>query len=233
MIPLPGTAISIGRQFINLSNELTTAVLLTIDAGWDLALLHSPQLNSQADEVTITERLRDAMRAALISRDLPWRNNMVILPGTESRSQPGMAKPDGRTDIPLFFTPIFSELGEHDPHAIIECKRVSEGDGHLTREYVIEGVDRFKIGKYAGNHAKGFMIGYVLSGRKDAIVLGINNYLNSKKRVDEMLDSTGIEGVIEWWRSKHPRGKGKQAIAIHHMLLSLVAMDMGQAECPT
>ena len=67
----------------------------------------------------MTERLRDGMRIAL--KNSPWKQIMV-LPGTESRSKSNVMLPDGRTDIPLAFVEIFLRTQEHDPHAIIECK---------------------------------------------------------------------------------------------------------------
>jgi hypothetical protein len=32
---------------------------------------------------------------------------------------------------------------------------VAEGDTTLAREYVVEGIDRFRTGKYAENHIRG------------------------------------------------------------------------------
>jgi hypothetical protein len=85
---------------------------------------------------------------------------MKAIPGTESRSNASVVLPDGRTDIPIFFIEVFFESQDHDPHAVVECKRIAAGDRRLCREYVVEGVDRFRIGKYGQNHAIGFMVGY-------------------------------------------------------------------------
>lgn len=112
----------IGRRFINLRHKTVTAILRTVEAGWALAS-RSLDVNADAFEVVITEQLRDGMRDAL--RDTPWSKNMTVLPGTESRSRQEVLLPDGRTDIPIFLTPIFWQSGEHDPHAIIECKRIA------------------------------------------------------------------------------------------------------------
>src|SRR5947208_3235224 len=106
----------------------------------------------------------DSMRQAMAQKRLPWRRTMIVLPGTESRSQVGMTRPDGRTDIPLIVIEIFLRYGEHDPHAIVECKRLSQNDARLAREYIVEGIDRFCTGKYASNHNQGFMVGYIANG---------------------------------------------------------------------
>lgn len=217
-LPL-GQSAAVGRRFINLSTEVTVAVLRTVEAGWQLAL-DRREVESAADEVTITECLRDAMRLALVRHHFPWRKTMIIAPGTESRSQPGMTAPDGRTDIPLFLTKIFTRSGEHDPHAILECKRVAEGDATLAREYVVEGIDRFRSGKYGENHGRGFMIGYVLSGSPAGVVQGINSYLAGRSRDAETLSHSTLGGLIEGWTSEHPR-ESRGPIALHHAMLAV------------
>lgn len=216
-LPL-GQSAAIGRQFIDLSTELTVAVIRTVEAGWEIAL-GRPEVTPSSDEVTMTECLRDAMRVALVQHRFPWRKTMIVAPGTESRSQPGMTAPDGRTDIPLFLTRVFVRSGEHDPHAILECKRVAEGDTDLAREYVVEGIDRFRTGKYGENHGRGFMVGYVLSGSPSGVVAGINAYLMRKSRAPEALAASPIASM--GWDSTHPRLADARPIAIHHALLAV------------
>ena len=70
---------------------------------------------------------------------------MVVLPGTGSRSRWDLDRLDGRTDIPILLVAILGTLGDHDPH-------------HCA-EYVREGIDRFRTGKYGAHHATGFMAG--------------------------------------------------------------------------
>lgn len=212
-----GRPVAVGRRLIDLKPELFTAILQTIDAGWEIALKR-PEVKPDAGEVQMTECLRDAMREALISKKLPWRKTMIIAPGTESRSQPGMTVPDGRTDIPLFLTTVFAASGEHDPHAIIECKRVAEGDAHLAREYVVEGIDRFRTGKYAANHARGFMVGYVVAGASNGVVDGINKYLAGRRRKHESLESWTVAGVVSAWISHHDRPSSSTQIRLHHAM---------------
>ncbi len=223
-LPLNRSA-AIGQQFIDLSPELTVAIVRTIEAGWQVAL-DRREINMAADEVTITECLRDAMRVALVSNGFPWRKTMIIAPGTESRSRPGMTAPDGRTDIPIFLTPVFARSGEHDPHGIIECKRVAEGDAALAREYVVEGIDRFRSGKYSNNHSRGFMIGYVLRGSGQGVVNGINSYLAGRSRSAEMLSPDTIHDFAVSWHSQHSRAGIVTVISLHHAML-LVSGNAG------
>jgi hypothetical protein len=217
-LPLDESA-AVGRVFINLSPDVTLAVIRTVEAGWPIALAR-PEVTPLADEVTITECLRDAMRAALVKHRFPWRKTMIVAPGTESRSRAGMVSPDGRTDIPVFLTRVFARVGEHDPHVILECKRVAEGDTGLAREYVVEGIDRFRMGKYGENHRRGFMIGYLLSGSAQGAVEGVNRYLTGRSRDAETLVPSAVRGNPCTWESEHPR-KSRGPIALHHEMLAI------------
>lgn len=214
---------TIGRRFINLQHKIVRAILRTVEAGW----VHASQwsdVNTDAYEVVMTERLRDGMRDAL--HGTPWSKNMIVLPGTESRSRQKVLLPDGRTDIPILLTKIFSQSGEHDPHAIIECKRIAGNAPRLCREYVVAGIDdRFRTGKYAGNHSTGFMVGYLIAGSASAAVAGINNYLNGKKRGTEHLERSTLIDEPWVWGSSHPRSN-TPPIEIHHAFLKI-----GSAHC--
>ena len=208
-----------GRQFIDLTSEITTTIMRTVEAGWTLAL-QSPDIGADAGEVAMTERLRDGMRSALKSGQFLWGSTMVVLPGTESRSRPEVRVPDGRTDIPIMLIQIFFRFGEHDPHAIIECKRIAGGNSRLCREYVVEGMDRYRSGKYAGNHSTGFMVGYLIAGSVVDAVGDINNYLNDRSRQNENLKRSNLISEPWVWSSSHPRS-GTSPIEIHHAFLKI------------
>ncbi len=216
-----GEPVATGHQFIELAHEVATAILRTVEVGWALGS-KSPDANTDVGEVEITERLRDGMRQALRLGRMPWGKTMVVLPGTESRSRPDMLVPDGRTDIPILSIEIFRRFGEHDPHAIIECKRVDGNSAYLCREYVTEGIDRFRTGKYSGNHSTGFMVGYLLAGDEQMAATGINSILTRKSRYNENLKPSGL--VVEsWaWGSLHPR-EGTSPIELHHAFLAFTA----------
>ncbi len=210
-----------GRRFINLSPDIATVILRTVKAGWTFAL-QSMDVNTGAGEVEITERLRDGMRCALKSGHFPWGKLMAVLPGTESRSRPEVPVPDGRTDIPILWIEIFLRYGEHDPHAIIECKRIAGDNSFLCREYVVEGIDRFRTGKYSGNHSIGFMTGYLIAGDANAAALRINKYLNFKSRSAENLKPSNLISKSWVWRSCHPRTTNSP-IVLHHAFLGFAA----------
>lgn len=211
-----------GQGLIPLSNEIAAAILQTLEAGWKIATTNSG-LNATAGEVEISERLRDGMRKALNDKMFQWSRAMTVLPGTESRSRPQVLTPDGRTDIPIFIIEIFAQYGVHDPHAIIECKRIAGSDSNLCRLYVVEGIDRFQTGKYAGNHRVGFMVGYLLSGDAAAAVSRINQYLTRKGRKAELLEPSDIIKKSWVWGSKHSRKESSFPIELNHAFFKLKA----------
>ncbi|TGQ51610.1 hypothetical protein EN836_23455 [Mesorhizobium sp. M1C.F.Ca.ET.193.01.1.1] len=169
----------------------------------------------------MTEQLRDGMRAALNSGRLPWGKSFIVALGMESRSTPSTTTPDGRTDIPVYVVAVFLRYGEHDPHAIIECKRLDGADTHLCREYVVEGVDRFRTGKYAENHAAGFMAGYLLRGDAAEAAGGVNAYFRRVRRTAEQLAISDIVDDPSFWRSAHRRAHPSPPIELHHALLGM------------
>ena len=208
----------IGQPRGNLRREVAAVILRTVKDGWTLAL-ESPHVNARCGEVALTEQLREGMRCALISGELQWGKYLVVLPGTESRSSPEVEVPDGLVDIAILSIELFESghLGSegHDPHAIIECKRITSKDSRLCREYVGEGINRFRSGKYASRHLIAFMAGYLISGEATDAVAKINRYLDRA----EKLQRSKLDDESWAWQSCHPRSK-PPPIELHHALLS-------------
>lgn len=196
---------------IDIGQERCGAILRTIEFGWHLA---SPDVHRDLREIELTECLRDGMRDALARLGEAWCRTVTILPGTESRSLRRRV-PDGRTDVSVFFAELREVYDEHDPHAIVECKRIAEQRTDLCRLYVVEGGDRFRSAQYGHRHVVGFMVGYLIAGTIDGTVDKINRYLPS----DEAL--AGCTVVEEPWTrsSRHPRQDGLAPISLHHAFL--------------
>jgi len=211
---------AIGRPFVDLSEEIATAILRTIEGGWQIAMTRA-DANPTANEVPLTECLRDGMREALDRGGLPWGRSMIVAAGTESKSRAGLLRPDGLTDIPLYLIQVFVSTGAHDPHAIIECKRVADGNATLNRAYVVEGIDRFRDGKYASDHRVGFMVGYVIAGSPASIVEAINAYLDGTGRPDERLSPSDLITSDAQWASEHRRPSPATPIRLHHAMLAM------------
>ena len=222
--PLSG---ALGRRFIDIHRERSDAILEILDAGWKRTVIY-PEVHAGVGEVEITEHLRAGMQDAVDTRAAAaapgvaarWKK-MTVLPGTETLSRPEVSRPDGRTDIPVFFQDIREEYNEQRPHAIIECKRIAGSDAGLCRLYVVEGIDRFKTGKYAANHAVGFMAGYLLSGDAGSATVGVNKHLTRKGRQSEHLGSSTLPNA-SWVRtSRHPRPAPAEPIDLHHAFFGL------------
>lgn len=213
------TPAAVGRTFIELAPDVVAAILLALFDGWRQAQ-SVKDVRVDAGEVLMTERLRDGMRRAL--KNSPYQ--LIVLPGTESRSKADMALPDGRTDIPLMQVSIFLRAQEHDPHAIIECKRIAGLDTHLCREYVVAGMDRFIQGKYGENHAIGFMAAYVLSGAPAESADGVNAYLERVSRPADRLTPSDID-EMPTWQSRHARPKPSKSMRLHHVFLGFTGVS--------
>ena len=203
-------------QPIDLGRDTIVTILRVIEEGWTHA--QAKGATAAVKEEPLTEKLRDGMRLAN-SRPHP----MIVLAGTQTRSTPDVPKPDGLTDIPLMYINIFFQFAVHDPHAIIECKLVAVGNRGLRRKYVVNGIDRFRDGKYSGTHTAAFMAGYVLVGTFDEVVRGINSYLARQGRPHERLGQSTI--IKEPWcrESEHPRRLTQGPIALHHAFLSFAS----------
>ena len=206
---------------LDIGRDRIATILRTIERGWKRALAE-PGIRAGIPEVDLNECLRDGMREAVEPRVGGRGPKMLVAPGTESRSTPAVRIPDGLTDIPVYVLAIWEACHDHDPHAIIECKRVAGSDARLCREYVRQGIDRFVVGKYGGRHAAGFMAGYLEAGNADHAARGINRYLAAKNRHDELLGPSMVLKA-EWERSSHhPRSGGQAPLDLYHAFLEFV-----------
>lgn len=209
---VPAENQNVAGRLIELAPHLVTTILQVIEEGW----AHAKATGATATdhERPLAEHLRRGMRAAI---SLP--GSMVVQRGTESVSSQAALEPDGLTDIPLFFVEIFFQSLDHDPHAIIECKRIAGGDRHLRREYVVNGIDRFRDGKYSSQHKTAFMVGYVVAGTIDDAAAGVNKYLARRRPIGERLGESTVVLRPSFRESKHPR-LIHGPIVLHHAFLS-------------
>ena len=219
MFDQPLQSVMSEQQFLDIRPERCAFILRLLDEGWK-RISGGPDVNPDAGEVEITECLRDSMREVLKGELFKWRKRIWVLEGTESRSTPHARRPAGIPDIPISFSEIREEFDDHDPHAMIECKRMAGSCTDLCRRYVVDGIDRFKTGKYASSHVLGFMAGYLLSDGPQSATHGINRYLTGKRRRDERLESSTICDELWAKSSVHERPALKVPITLHHAFLS-------------
>lgn len=174
----------------------------------------------------MTEALLNGMRSHLDSRwrtavgsSVEWRENITVARGTEVPPCRGQSGLRGIPDIAVYFHDIRVRLNYHDPHAVVECKRVSCGCRKLCRLYVHEGIDRFVSGKYARDHRVGFMIGYLLDGSIALVVELINGCLEDELPASESLVTFDSEGSRSIHISRHARPKLPTSVVVHHTFL--------------
>ncbi len=205
----------LGRQFIDIHGERCDAILQILEAGWKRASDY-PEVHPGAGEVEITERLRDGMRAVFGggSRRVVQKDDRVA--GDRVAVEP--ARFEARR------THGHSDLLQRHPRGVRRTRstrdrRAQTGHGNraeLCREYVIEGINRFVTGKYAGNHAFGFMAGYLLSGDAASAATRINAYLTGKGRRSERLGLSSFPAAPWARRSRHRRPDSAEPIVLHH-----------------
>ena len=80
-----------------------------------------------------------------------------------------------------------------------EAKRLKQNDSNLKREYITEGINRFVSKKYP----MGCMLGYLLEGKKDETINGINSLLEKDKRGAETLNIKSNRVIKSYYESVH------------------------------
>lgn len=216
---LPSSKDILAAGTLDIGRDRLATILQTIRRGWDRVRQLS-EVRAGTPEVELNVWLRKGMTEAVEPRKRGPGPRMRISMGTETLSDDSIRVPDGRVDIAIDFPAILEALQDHDPHAIIECKRVAGTDSRRCREYVTEGIDRFASGKYGGRHAVGFMVGYLESGTADLAAQGINRYLDFRGRSTEHLGPAVVLDA-DWARSsRHPRQGYAEPLDLHHAFLA-------------
>ena len=180
-------------------------VLKAIADGW-AAATENDMLKASLGERELTRWLIVGMRRTM--RDL----GVTVARGTET--------PEGNVpDICISFQTLREEEDEHEPHAVVECKRVAGSDSTLCARYVRQGLIRFKERKYGKRRAHGFMVGYLLSGSGDEAVRRINVFLARHWSEVDWLWKTELPTSLSMWRSRHSR-PAEQPIEVMHQFLA-------------
>lgn len=81
----------------------------------------------------------------------------------------------------------------------MEAKRLKEKDSDLKRAYINEGMDRYISEKYP----IGCMLGYLLDGKTDETVNGINSLIIKDKRNTETLNLISNKLLKSYYESTH------------------------------
>lgn len=91
----------------------------------------------------------------------------------------------------------FSKNEEYD--YFFEAKNLKQDDSALKRRYIDTGIDNFVSGKYAN----GSLVGYLLKGKTNETIGGINKLLEKDKRKAEVLISKNHNLIKNYCESEH------------------------------
>lgn len=193
-----------GRS-VELARGQVLTVLTAIADGWQAAT-GNDSLTASLGEREVTRWLIGGMRRTM------GHLGVTVARGTET--------PEGNVpDICISFQKLREEKDEHEPHVVVECKRVAGDDSELCRLYVRKGMSRFKERKYGKRRFHGFMVGYLMSGSGDEAVEGINVYLVRHWGEADCLKKTELSTSLAVWQSRHSR-PAEQPIEVMHQFFA-------------
>lgn len=84
-------------------------------------------------------------------------------------------------------------------HCYMEAKRLKQRDSNLKRAYINEGMERYISKKYP----IGCMLGYLLEGKPNETIQGINTLLKKDKRETEVLNHKEEKLLKSYYESNH------------------------------
>jgi len=90
-------------------------------------------------------------------------------------------------------------ISKFECKCFFEAKRLKQKDSGLKRDYINEGIDRFISKRYP----LGCMLGYLLEGKTDETIKGINSLLKKDKRHTEILNFTSNKLFKFYYESNH------------------------------
>ena len=106
----------------------------------------------------------------------------------------GFADKDSRIDFRLA---IFSKSEEYE--FFFEAKNLKQNDSALKRRYINTGINNFISKKYEN----GSLVGYLLEGRIDETINGLNSLIIKDKRISESLNPKSCKLFKSCYESKH------------------------------
>jgi len=116
--------------------------------------------------------------------------------------------------------------GSRRRYFAFECKRLDDktGKSSLQQEYIDKGLDRFIIGKYAKGEDFGGMIGFVVAGKIENVVLDMKKKVKSYYFVRSygFLLNRFCDNCLTSFQSKHERKNSLGNIHIYHLFLDFV-----------
>ncbi len=130
----------------------------------------------------------------------PLRLKWNITASREFHIEKDRKKHKGYADkLPRIDFKLSNIFAEKEYKYYFEAKRLKENDSDLKRAYINEGMDRFISKKYP----PGCMLGYLLEGKIDKTINGINKLLIRDSRNSELLISANYALSGAYFESSH------------------------------
>jgi len=209
---------------LNWSSFVQLVLDITIEAYTDMK--NANVVNKNWDEDTFTYNLAiDYIQPVIRRRSsflFVFTQAKIITPDVKA----GITKTVEASQIDIKFGQsweIYEEI-----YFAWECKRVSVKGinilyDNLIPSYVTEGIFRFINEEYSKGLNDAGMIGYVLGGLVQDIVIGINNSMISPQRktklaaTDFLQNASAVNGFSNIYKSQHTHALTTGQIVLHHL----------------
>jgi hypothetical protein len=109
-----------------------------------------------------------------------------------------------------------SFISTYEFEYFFEAKNLKQNDPALKRRYINTGINNFISGKYVN----GSLIGYLLEGKTDETVIGINSLLEKNKRQNEILNFTFNKLFNSYYESFH-----SDRMILKHLIFDFTAIS--------
>ncbi len=147
---------------------------------------------------------------------LRWVPEMSLIP-VHQKQDPTKAKPRGRRPTIDF---CFRDRSERGAYFGAECKLLDEGDAGYMKAYLddTEGIGRFLDGRYAAHTGAGAMVGYVRTGKCDAVATELSDEMQKLKDSPTLCKSTVLCDFDQLYESEHKRDCAVPEFLCFHLL---------------
>lgn len=133
-------------------------------------------------------------------KENPLRLKWKVSTNVEADIPKDIPKVKGFSDkFPRIDFRLTSFLSTHEYEYFFEAKNLKQNDSALKRRYINTAIDNFVSGKYEN----GSLICYLLEGKIDKTVKGINSLLKKDNRQTEALNFTSNKLFKSYYESNH------------------------------
>ncbi len=131
----------------------------------------------------------------------PLRQKWRVSTNREAEITKSISKVKGFSDtFPRIDFRLTTITSSYEYEYSFEAKNLKQKDSKLKRRYIRTGIDNFVSKKYES----GSLIGYLLEGKINATIDGINYLLKRDKRKSEILSMKNNKLFKDYFESSHP-----------------------------